>query len=311
MEKLSICKAKYGNAAGNNIDNKKNNSRISIDRDKKSSPTPVQKYFKEISKINVLSAKEEFALAKKVEQGDQAAREKMIKSNLRLVIAVAKKYLNCGLSFNDLIEEGNLGLIKAVEKFKPDMGYKFSTYAAWWIRQSIVRSIAKNSRLVRLPVSMAEMVNKLFRILQGMVQKNGCEPTHKELAEKLNLTEEKVSCIIKLSHAPISLDYEIGEKEGNSLLDVIEDHSVISPLDQISIGRRKKIISGLLRILNEQEKDIVSKRFGLDDGEPKTLEYIGRMQGLTRERIRQIEDAALKKLRRFLLRQNMSLSELL
>jgi RNA polymerase primary sigma factor len=275
------------------------------------SVTPVQQYFREIRKIPMLSAEEEYELARRVGQGDEAAREKMINCNLRLVISVAKRYLNCGLPLSDMIEEGNLGLIKAVEKFKPEMGYKFSTYAAWWIRQAIVRAIAKNSRMVRLPVNVAEVVNRFFRVLQGMMQRIGREPNYREIAEEMNLSVDQVFYIMELSQNPISLEYEIGKKEGNSLMDIMEDQRAVSPVDQVSNRRRKKLIDCLLEMLTEQEREIVSHRFGLEDGEPKTLERIGEMQGLTRERIRQIENSALKKLRRYFSREEMNLSELL
>jgi RNA polymerase primary sigma factor len=273
--------------------------------------TPVQQYFREIREIKTLSAQEEYELAQRVVRGDKKARERMIKSNLRLVISIAKKYMNCGLSLNDLIEEGNLGLIKAVGKFKPEMGYKFSTYAAWWIRQSIVRAIAKHSRMVRLPVNVSEVVNKLFRVLHDMMQQTCREPTYKELAEKMNLPVEKVAYIMRLSQKPISLEYAIGEKMGNSLMDIMEDTRAVSPVDQIWSKGRKKLVDCLLNLLNEQEREIIAHRFGLEDAEPRTLDYIGQMQGLTRERIRQIEVAALKKLRRYLMRQDMSISEVL
>lgn len=273
--------------------------------------TPVQQYFREIREIGVLSAEEEYALAKRVEEGDEAAREKMIESNLRLVVSVAKRYLHCGLPFSDTIEEGNIGLIKAVERFKPEMGFKFSTYAAWWIRQSIVRAIAKNSRLVRLPVNVSEVINKFFRVLQGMVQRIGYEPSYKEIATEMELTVDQVCRIMELSQTPISLEYEIGEREGNSLSDVIEDTRVVSPVDRISKARRSELIGLLLERLSKQERDVISNRFGLGDGEPKTLEYIARRQDLTRERIRQIEGAALKKLWRYLLREEINLAELL
>jgi RNA polymerase primary sigma factor len=277
----------------------------------KREPTAVQQYFREVRKIKVLSAEEEYELAVKVVNGDESARETMIKANLRLVISIAKRYMGCGILLSDLIEEGNLGLIKAVEKFDPEMGYKFSTYAAWWIRQSVVRAIAKNSRMVRLPVNIAEMINKFFKVLDNFIQLTGGEPSYKDIADEMKVPLEQVYYLMKLAQRPISLEHEIGEKEGNSLMDIVEDTKVISPVDQMWLQRREKLINCLLDTLNEQEKEIILHRFGLGDIEPKTLENIGQMQGLTRERIRQIEDCALKKLRRFLKREDINLAELL
>ncbi len=271
----------------------------------------IQRYFQEIRDIVILTPAEEKAVAYRVKQGDAQAREIMIKSNLRLVISVARRYRNCGLPLNDLIEEGNLGLIRAVEKFKPELGFKFSTYAAWWIRQSIVRSIAKHSHLVRLPVNVAEAVNRFFRLLQSLVQKMGRDPSPTEIAAEMGMSPEQVTRILALSQNPISLEHEIGCKEGNSLKDVFSDPMAASPIDIISCNRRQQVIKCLFNHLTPQEQEILSHRFGLENGEPKTLETIGNLFGLTRERIRQIEVNALKKLRRLLFHNNTPLAELL
>jgi RNA polymerase primary sigma factor len=254
---------------------------------------------------------DEQRIARLVKEGNQEAREKMIKSNLRLVVSVAKRYTKYGLSLSDLIEEGNLGLIRAVEKFQPEMGCRFSTYAIWWIRQSIVRSLAKHARTIRLPVNVAETVNRFVRILGEMVQKLGRDPTSSEIASEMKLSPEQITRIIEIIQAPSSLEAEIGAEEGNSLKDILQDKSIASPAEITSVKQRKENIDQLLDLLSPQEKEILRLRFGLDDGEPKTLETIGTSFGVTRERIRQIEGTALKKLRRYLARREIHLSELL
>ena len=235
----------------------------------------------------------------------------MIKSNLRLVITVARKYLHSGLPLSDLIEEGNLGLIRAVEKFDPQLGFKFSTYAAWWIRQSVVRAIAKHSRMIRLPVNLAEIASRFFRELHRLAQKTGREPNCLEIAEQMKLPASKVCKIMELYQSIISLEHEIGQKEGNSLKDVLMDSQAASPMDNISISRRRNIIKSLFNLLTVQEQEILIHRFGLEDGEPKTLEVIGHMYSLTRERIRQIETSALKKMRNFLIKEGINLTEII
>jgi RNA polymerase primary sigma factor len=271
----------------------------------------IQQYFADIGKLPILSMEDEQRIAKLVREGSQEAREKMIKSNLRLVVSVAKRYTKYGLSLSDLIEEGNLGLIRAVEKFQPEMGCRFSTYAIWWIRQSIVRSLAKHARTIRLPVNVAETVNRFVRILGEMVQKLGRDPTSSEIASEMKLSTEQITRIIEIIQAPSSLEAEIGAEEGNSLKDILQDKSIASPAEITSVKQRKENIDQLLELLSPQEKEILRLRFGLDDGEPKTLETIGTAFGVTRERIRQIEGTALKKLIRYLARREIRLSELL
>lgn len=275
------------------------------------SANSIQRYFKEIRYIRMLTPEEEYALAQRVCQGDQQARELMIKSNLRLVITVAKKYLHSGLPLSDLIEEGNLGLIRAVEKFDPQLGFKFSTYAAWWIRQSIVRAIAKHSRMIRLPVNLAEIISRFFRELNLLSQRIGREPTRQEIAKQMNLSIGKVSKILELCQNIISLEYEIGQRDGNSLKDVMVDQRTVSPIDNISSARQQHMLALLFNLLSEQEREVLVHRFGLEDGEAKTLEIIGDMYGLTRERIRQIESCALKKMRKFLMREGVGLPEII
>ncbi len=278
---------------------------------KEPSADSVQRYFSEIGKLPILTMEEEQRVARLVRKGNPEAREKMIKSNLRLVVSVAKKYTKYGLPLSDLIEEGNLGLIRAVEKFQPEMGCRFSTYAIWWIRQSIVRSLAKHARTIRLPVNVAETVNRFIRILGEMVQKLGRDPTSSEIASEMKLTHEQITRIIEIIQAPSSLEAEIGSEEGNSLKDILQDTSIASPVEITSVKQRKENIDQLLELLSPQEKEILRLRFGLDDGEPKTLETIGSVFGVTRERIRQIEGTALKKLRRYLNRREINLFELL
>jgi RNA polymerase primary sigma factor len=280
-------------------------------RPKELTTDSIQQYFSDIGKLPILSMEDEQRIAKLVKEGNQEAREKMIKSNLRLVVSVAKRYTKYGLSLSDLIEEGNLGLIRAVEKFQPEMGCRFSTYAIWWIRQSIVRSLAKHARTIRLPVNVAETVNRFVRILGEMVQKLGRDPTSSEIASEMKLSPEQITRIIEIIQAPSSLEAEIGADEGNSLKDILQDKSIASPAEITSVKQRKENIDQLLDLLSPQEKEILRLRFGLDDGEPKTLETIGTAFGVTRERIRQIEGTALKKLRRYLARREIHLSELL
>jgi RNA polymerase sigma factor RpoS len=268
-------------------------------------------YLREISAIPLLTPEEEIALAKKVAKNDAAARRKMIESNLRLVVSIAKRYLNRGLPFLDLIEEGNIGLIKAVERFQYKKGFKFSTYASWWIRQAIERSIVNQTRTIRLPIHVDEKINRFVRVLREQIQTKGREPTMDEMAEVMDTTVEKVKEVMQVVRSTQSLDMPIGEKQENSLKDVIEDTSILSPDDIVEGIKRHEMIAAWLEKLTENEKNVVILRFGLEDGDPKTLEKIGEEFGVTRERIRQIESSALKKLRYIITREELILDEIL
>ncbi|MEW6378771.1 MAG: sigma-70 family RNA polymerase sigma factor [bacterium] len=264
---------------------------------------PVQKYFSDVSRLSVLTAEEEFLLAKRACQGEFEARAEMIKGNLRLVISIAKRYVNRGLPLLDLIEEGNLGLIKAVERYDPDKGYRFSTYATWWIKQSIIRSLAKHSGTIRLPINVAETVNRFVHVLRSMAQKLGRDPTCLELAQVMDMPLGKIKELQDLLQKSISLD-SLSESRGNTpIRDFLEDTSTLPPDESIDVFEQKKYISILLSLLNENENEIMRLRFGLDGGGGMTLEQIGQIYGVTRERIRQIEGAAVRKLRKFLRRE--------
>ena len=258
---------------------------------------PVRMYFKEIGKVPLLSAEEERELAIRIEQGDEEAKKKLCESNLRLVVSIARRYLNRGLSFLDLIQQGNLGLIKAVEKFDYTKGYKFSTYATWWIRQAITRSIADQARTIRIPVHMVETINKLIRISRQLLQEYGREPTSEEIAREMGITVEKVREIKKISQDPVSLETPIGEEEDSHLGDFIPDEDIPSPVDAAAYSMLQKQLREVLDTLSEREKKVLILRFGLDDGRPRTLEEVGKEFNVTRERIRQIEAKALRKLR--------------
>ena len=258
---------------------------------------PVRMYFKEIGKVPLLSAEEERDLAIRIEQGDEEAKKKLCESNLRLVVSIARRYLNRGLSFLDLIQEGNLGLIKAVEKFDYTKGYKFSTYATWWIRQAITRSIADQARTIRIPVHMVETINKLIRISRQLLQEYGREPTSEEIAREMGISVEKVREIKKISQDPVSLETPIGEEEDSHLGDFIPDEDIPSPVDAAAYSMLQKQLREVLDTLSEREKKVLILRFGLDDGRPRTLEEVGKEFNVTRERIRQIEAKALRKLR--------------
>ena len=258
---------------------------------------PIRMYLKEIGKIPLLSTEEEIELAKRMEKGDEEARKKLAEANLRLVVSIAKRYAGRGMQFLDLIQEGNLGLIKAVEKFDYRKGYKFSTYATWWIRQAITRAIADQARTIRIPVHMVETINRLIRTSRQMVQELGREPTPEELAKKMDMPVERVREIKKISQDPVSLETPIGEEEDSHLGDFIQDDNVMVPADQATFTLLHEQLMESLETLTEREQQVLRLRFGLDDGRPRTLEEVGRVFHVTRERIRQIEAKALRKLR--------------
>jgi RNA polymerase primary sigma factor len=257
----------------------------------------VKMYLKEIGKVDLLSADEETALAKRMAEGDEAAKQKLAESNLRLVVSIAKRYVGRGMLFLDLIQEGNLVLIKAVDKFDYKKGYKFSTYATWWIRQAITRAIADQARTIRIPVHMVETINKLVRVQRQLVQEFGREPTTEELAEALNMPEDKVREISKISQEPVSLETPIGEEEDSHLGDFIPDDEAQAPQDAASFVLLKEQLNEVLDTLTPREAMVLRLRFGLDDGSQRTLEEVGKEFDVTRERIRQIEAKALRKLR--------------
>ncbi len=261
------------------------------------SDDPVKLYLKEIGGYPLLSIEQEIELAKRIEQGDDVAKQTLAESNLRLVVSIAKRYVGRGLSFLDLIQEGNLGLIKAVEKFDYTKGYKFSTYATWWIRQAITRSIADQSRTIRIPVHMSEVINKTYRVSRNLLQELGREPTEQELADAMNLPIEKVREILKVSADPISLDTPIGEEDDSHLGDFIKDDTIVGPEEAAAYAVLQDQIAKLLETLTEREQKVLILRFGLKDGRTRTLEEVGKEFNVTRERIRQIEAKALRKLR--------------
>ena len=258
---------------------------------------PVRMYLKEIGKVPLLSADEEIELAQKMEEGDQEAKKRLAEANLRLVVSIAKRYVGRGMLFLDLIQEGNLGLIKAVEKFDYRKGYKFSTYATWWIRQAITRAIADQARTIRIPVHMVETINKLIRVSRQLLQELGREPTPEEIAEEMNLPVERVREILKISQEPVSLETPIGEEEDSHLGDFIQDDNVPVPADAAAFTLLKEQLVEVLGTLTEREQKVLRLRFGLDDGRARTLEEVGKEFNVTRERIRQIEAKALRKLR--------------
>lgn len=258
---------------------------------------PVRMYLKEIGKVPLLSPDEEIELAKKIELGDEEAKKKLAESNLRLVVSIAKRYAGRGMQLLDLIQEGNLGLIKAVEKFDYRKGYKFSTYATWWIRQAITRAIADQARTIRIPVHMVETINRLVRTQRQLVQKLGREATPEELAKELDMPVERVREIMKISQDPVSLETPIGEEEDSHLGDFIQDNNVEVPADAVTYTLLHEQLMDVLSTLTEREQKVLRLRFGLDDGRPRTLEEVGRQFNVTRERIRQIEAKALRKLR--------------
>ncbi|MCL2819535.1 MAG: RNA polymerase sigma factor RpoD [Oscillospiraceae bacterium] len=258
---------------------------------------PVRMYLKEIGKVNLLTTEEEIELATKMAQGDNEAKRQMAEANLRLVVSIAKRYVGRGMLFLDLIQEGNLGLIKAVEKFDYTKGYKFSTYATWWIRQAITRAIADQARTIRIPVHMVETINKVMRISRQLLQELGHDPTPEEIAEDMGMPVEKVREILKIAQEPVSLETPIGEEEDSHLGDFIPDEDASEPAEAASFTLLKEQLSGVLGTLTQREEKVLRLRFGIEDGRTRTLEEVGRVFNVTRERIRQIEAKALRKLR--------------
>ena len=258
---------------------------------------PVRMYLKEIGRVPLLTAEEEVALARRMEAGDLSARRRLEEANLRLVVSIAKRYVGRGMLFLDLIQEGNLGLLKAVEKFDYSKGYKFSTYATWWIRQAITRAIADQARTIRIPVHMVETINKLVRVSRQLLQENGHDPSPEELAKEMGLSTPRVREIMKIAQEPVSLETPIGEEEDSHLGDFIEDEAALDPADAASMMLLKEQIASVLKTLSTREADVLRLRFGLEDGRARTLEEVGQNFGVTRERIRQIEAKALRKLR--------------
>jgi RNA polymerase primary sigma factor len=258
---------------------------------------PVRMYLKEIGRVQLLSAADEIELAKRIEQGDEEAKRRLAEANLRLVVSIAKRYVGRGMLFLDLIQEGNMGLIKAVEKFDFTKGFKFSTYATWWIRQAITRAIADQARTIRIPVHMVETINKLIRVSRQLLQDLGREPSPEEIAEVMELTVEKVREIMKIAQEPVSLETPIGEEDDSHLGDFIEDQEALAPSDAAAYELLKEQLEDVLDTLTEREENVLRLRFGLDDGRTRTLEEVGKVFGVTRERIRQIEAKALRKLR--------------
>lgn len=258
---------------------------------------PVRMYLKEIGRVDLLTAEEEVELAKRIKQGDKEAARKLAEANLRLVVSIAKRYVGRGMLFLDLIQEGNMGLIKAVEKFDHEKGFKFSTYATWWIRQAITRAIADQARTIRIPVHMVETINKLIRVQRQLLQELGREPTPEEIGEEMGLSPDKVREIQKIAQEPVSLETPIGEEDDSHLGDFIEDQDAVSPADHAAYELLKEQLEDVLDTLTDREENVLRLRFGLDDGRTRTLEEVGKVFGVTRERIRQIEAKALRKLR--------------
>ena len=262
-----------------------------------STDDPVRMYLKEIGRVPLLTAEDEVTLAKGIEAGDEESKSKLTEANLRLVVSIAKRYVGRGMLFLDLIQEGNLGLLKAVEKFDYRKGYKFSTYATWWIRQAITRAIADQARTIRIPVHMVETINKLIRISRQLLQRLGREPAAEEIAKEMGITEDRVREIMKIAQEPVSLETPIGEEEDSHLGDFIEDQDAPAPADAASFSLLKEQLEEVLGTLSDREERVLRLRFGLDDGRQRTLEEVGYVFGVTRERIRQIEAKALRKLR--------------
>lgn len=258
---------------------------------------PVRMYLKEIGRVPLLTPEEEIHLAKRMEQGDEEAKRRLAEANLRLVVSIAKRYVGRGMLFLDLIQEGNLGLIKAVEKFDFRKGFKFSTYATWWIRQAITRAIADQARTIRIPVHMVETINKLIRVSRQLLQELGRDPVPEEIAREMGISEDKVREILKIAQEPVSLETPIGEEEDSHLGDFIEDHDARAPAEEASFTLLREQLDEVLETLTDREQKVLRLRFGLDDGRARTLEEVGQKFGVTRERIRQIEAKTLRKLR--------------
>ena len=297
---IEIVDDSQDNSSDDDVDIDKSDEDVEIDLsvpEGVSIDDPVRMYLKEIGRVPLLTAEEEVALAKRMEAGDEEAQKRLAEANLRLVVSIAKRYVGRGMLFLDLIQEGNLGLIKAVEKFDYNKGYKFSTYATWWIRQAITRAIADQARTIRIPVHMVETINKLIRVSRQLLQQLGREPTPEEIAKEMEIGVDRVREIMKIAQEPVSLETPIGEEEDSHLGDFIEDQDAPAPADAASFMLLKEQLEDVLDTLTPREEKVLRLRFGLDDGRARTLEEVGQNFGVTRERIRQIESKALRKLR--------------
>ncbi|GAP00167.1 RNA polymerase sigma factor RpoD [Fructobacillus ficulneus] len=285
-----VLQAKQNKPSKDELDNAEDTSGIKIN-------DPVRMYLKEIGRVNLLQGDEEIELSKRIEAGDEEAKQELAEANLRLVVSIAKRYVGRGMQFLDLIQEGNMGLMKAVDKFDYTKGFKFSTYATWWIRQAITRAIADQARTIRVPVHMVETINKLIRIQRQLLQDLGREPIPEEIGAEMDLTADKIREILKIAQEPVSLETPIGEEDDSHLGDFIEDNEAISPADSAAYEMLRDQLESVLDTLTDREENVLRLRFGLEDGRTRTLEEVGRVFGVTRERIRQIEAKALRKLR--------------